>query len=58
MPPARTQAHSRRGRHVANRMFNEQRIIQTVHSFLMRHLSSSTSEILVRAEGGHFDRVV
>ena len=29
-------------------------VIQTVLSFLMRHLISSTSEILVRAGGGHF----
>ena len=34
-------------------------VIQTVHSFLMRRLSStsSTSEIL-RAGGGHFEHVV
>jgi len=33
-------------------------VIQTVHSFLMRHLSSSTSEILVRTGGGHFEHVL
>jgi len=33
-------------------------VIQTVHSFLMLYLSSSTSEILVRAGGGHFEHEV
>ena len=33
-------------------------MIQTVHSFSMHHLSSSTSEILVRAGGGHIEHVV
>jgi len=33
-------------------------VIQTVHSFLMRRLSSSTSEILQRAGGGHFENVM
>ena len=33
-------------------------VIQTVHSFMMRHLSSSASEISVRAGGGHFEHVV
>jgi len=33
-------------------------MIQTVHLFLMRRLSSSTSEILVRAGGRHFEHVM
>jgi len=33
-------------------------VIQTVHSFLMRRLISSISEILVRAGGGYFARVM
>ena len=32
-------------------------VIQTVHSFLMRRLSLSTSEILVHAGGGHFEHL-
>ena len=32
--------------------------IQTVHSFVMRHFSSSTSEILARAGDGHFEHVM
>jgi len=32
-------------------------VIQTVHSFLMHRFSSSTSEILERAEGRHFEPV-
>jgi len=42
-------------RHVANRTFNEQRDfrVETDHTFLMRRLSSSTYEILVRAGGGY-----
>ena len=56
LSPVRMQAR-RRWRHDINRMFNE-RVIQTVHSFLMRRLSSSTCEILVRAGGGHFEHVV
>jgi len=46
--------HCTRWCHVANRMFNEQRI-QTVHSFLIRRLSLSTPEILVGAVGGHLE---
>jgi len=55
LPPARTQAR-RRWRHVANRLINN--VIQTVRSFLMRRISSSTSEILVRTGVGHFEHVV
>jgi len=33
-------------------------MIQTVHSFLMHRLNSSTSEVLVPTEGGHFAHVV
>jgi len=31
-------------------------LIQTIHSFLMRRFSSSTSQVLVRAEDGHFEQ--
>jgi len=33
-------------------------VIQTVHLFLKHRLSSSTSEILVRAGSGHFELVM
>jgi len=33
-------------------------VIQTVHSFLMSRFSSSTSEILVRALGGHLEHIM
>jgi len=43
---------------VANRTLPINSVIQTVHSVLMRHLSSSTAEILVRAGGGHVEHVM
>ena len=40
------------------RSINSVGVIQTVHSFLMRRFSSSTSDILVRALGERFEYAV